>query len=141
MGLILLSAPPQMHTSASPRATVRNASPMARWLEASPQVMVLDGAWASCTMVTWQASMLGRNFNSHSGVRLFMPSTPQAARLKRSGASAAVFRAAESSLRSAQTRPAPMLAPKRVLSMFGPPSASPRSTMHLVFKRASRTAR
>ena len=30
IGLVLLSAPPQMHTSASPRAMVRKASPIAR---------------------------------------------------------------------------------------------------------------
>ena len=45
-------------------------------LLASPQVSVLLGPCASCTIVTWQASMLGRYLSSHSGVRFSIPLLP-----------------------------------------------------------------
>ena len=49
---------------------------MARWPAASAQVIVLDGPLSPWMIVTWQASMLGRYFSSHSGVSWFMPSMP-----------------------------------------------------------------
>ena len=47
IGTTLVSAPPQIARSASPRWIVRNASPIARWLLASAQVIVLLGPFSS----------------------------------------------------------------------------------------------
>ncbi len=79
----------------------------------SPQVIVFDGPWQSWMIVTWHASMLGRYFSSHSGVRLFMPAVPHAPRSTEPSAFVLVTRADVSSSMSAAMRPAPMCAPKR----------------------------
>ena len=70
-----LSAPPASTTSASPRATSRNASPTA-WVPATQAVVtVLFGPWALNVIEMWAATMFGRCFSSHSGnsgVELFV---------------------------------------------------------------------
>ena len=76
MGLSLVSAPPQKHASAALRWITRSDSPRLSAPDASAQVIVFDGPWASWMIVTWHASMLGRYFSSHSGVRCSMPDSP-----------------------------------------------------------------
>ncbi len=65
-----------------------------------------------------------------------MPSVPHRAKLNRPSVLALCSPSANSG-RSAQIRPAPMFAPKRVTSRFGAPCASPRSIRHFVCSFAS----
>ena len=103
---------------------MRNASPIARWDEASAQVIVLLGPIRPWTIVTWQASMFGRYFSSHSGVSRCIPSPPAPPHLSRSSTAGspslrAVSSAAASSSRSQEISPAPMLHPNRAGSKSG----------------------
>ena len=119
----MLSAPPEMHASASPRPITRIDSPIERRLDASAQVMVLDGPWQSWMMVTWHASMLGRYLSIQSGVRFFMPSPPHTEMSNFPSAPRAVASAAVSSFSSAAIRPAPMWQPKRPGGMVTVPDS------------------
>jgi hypothetical protein len=111
--LVLLSAPPEMHASASPRPITRIDSPIESRLDASAHVIVFDGPWQSWMIVTWQASMFGRYLSIQSGVRFFIPSPPQAPKSKDPSAARAVTSADASSFSSAAISPAPMWQPKR----------------------------
>ena len=133
----LLSAPPLRHASAAPRPITRMLSPTDSSALASPQVMVFEGPWQSWQMVTWQASMLGRYFSIHSGVRFCMPVAPQAAMSKLPSGLRLVASAEVSSFSSAAIRPAPMWQPMRSTGMVVLPSAG---SCALVIRPAARTA-
>ena len=66
-GSMRLSAPPASITSASPRATSRNASPTACVPATQAVTMVLFGPWQLNAIEMCAATMFGRYFRSQSG--------------------------------------------------------------------------
>ena len=120
MGLTLVSAPPQMARSASPRWMVRKASPIARWRGG---IGAGDGVAGALEFVNDRhvaGEHVGQIFQQPERRELAHAVRPHLVAdrvdcLRR----AAVVMAPVSSFRSALIRPAPMLQPKRLPSNVG----------------------